>query len=286
MYRKRLTGFIIFVFTLCLLTGCTFRLPTNKLKIDRIDADIECEFRIGKSAQFSKTKVFTDAVFDKEEFIDLFNLRESYDPLHLRFHLDKCDLKIVASEQPQEIEKMSVSEINFKVVYDGVDERKDSVSVYEYNSKLYFFVLCMSSRSKEEEIGYYYIELPEDMQEYWHPIIKKVREDDKANKEKDYGSFTVEQAFSYDKKYYAECVIRNSDTVRIDVYERIGNHLISVFYPCGKSDFRGVCWEYDNYNLWIQSADKGVLCYSFNGEEWELNKAAVKPGYIIERTSE
>lgn len=284
MVRKKLTGFILIVLTLCILAGCSIDFPqAGKLKIDSIDADIECEFRLGKNAQFSKTKALTDAVFDKEEFIELFNLRESYDPLHIRLHLDECSLKIVASEQPEEMNKMSNSEINFKVVYDGVDERKDSVSVYEYNSKLYFFVLCMGSRSKEEDIGYYYMELPEDMQEYWLPIIKKVREDDKANKEKEYGSFTIEKTFSYDKKYYAECVTRSTGAVYIDVYERASNLRISSFTPCRSSDFWGICWEYDNYNLWIQSADIGIICYSFNGEEWVRNKDAVKPDYIISK---
>jgi len=283
MIRKRTAGFILMIFALCLLTGCTFNLPSSgKFAIDRIDGDIECEFRLGKGAQFSKTKVFTDAVFDKEEFIELFNLRESYTSAYVRLHLDKCSLKIVASEQPEEIEKMESSEINFKVVYDGVDERKDSVSVREYNSRLYFFVLCMGSKSKPEEIGYYYIELPEDMQEYWLPIIEKVRIDDKEYKEREYGSFTIERTYSFDKKYYAECVINNA-SVRIDVFERATNRKIFDFTPCRKSDFWGICWEYDNYNLWIQSSDIGTVCYSFNGEEWEKNNDAVRPGYIVTR---
>ena len=283
MIRKSITAFILIVFALFLLAGCSFRLPSNKLSIDKIDGDIECEFRLGKSAQFSKNTVFTDAVFDKEEFIELFNLRESYTSAYIRLHLDKCSLKIVAAEQPEEIDKMSRSEINFKVVYDGVDERKDSVSVYEYDSKLYFFVLCMGSRSKPEEVGYYYMELPEDMQEYWLPIIEKVRKDDKEYKEREYGSFTIEMTYSYDKKYYAKCAFYSSDSVRIDIYDGTTNRKIFAFKPCKKSDFRGICWEYDNYNLWIQSSGIGTICYSFNGKEWEKNSEAVKPGYIITR---
>jgi hypothetical protein len=282
MLKKRTAGLISIVLILCLWTGCSF-IPSSDFRIDEIDGDIQCEFRIGKSAQFSKNKVFTDAVFDKEEFIELFNLRESYTANRLRFHLDECSLKIVASEQPEELEKMQASEINFKVVYDGVDERKDNVSVYEYNSKLYFFVLCMGSRSKEDEIGYYYMELPEDMQEYWLPIIEKVSKDDKENKEKEYGSFTIDRTYSHDKKYYAECVTRSTGAVYIEVYESASNLRISSFNACRSSDFWGICWEYDNYNLWIASADIGYICYSFNGEEWVRNKEAVKPDYIIGR---
>ena len=284
MFRRSFSGLILIFLTLCLLTGCSFNLPSSgKLSIDRIDGDVECEFRLGKGAQFSKTKVFTDAVFDKDEFIDLFNLRESYTSGYVRLHLKDCDLKIVPSEQPEELEKIESSEVNFKVVYDGVDERKDSVSVREYNSRLYFFVLCMGSNSKPEEIGYYYMELPEDMQEYWFPIIEKVRRDDKEHKEKDYGSFTIKRTYSFDKKYYAECAI-SSASVRIDIYERTTNRKLFAFTPCRKLDFWGICWEYDNYNLWIQSSDIGIICYSFNGKEWERNSKAVRPDYIIPRS--
>jgi hypothetical protein len=140
----------------------------------------------------------------------------------------------------------------------------------------------MGSRSKDEEIGYYYMELPEDMQEYWRPILEKVREDDRAAKEKDYGSFTVERTYTHDKKYYAECTVQNSGMVLIAISTN-SNIRVSTFRPCRASDFWGISWEYDNYNLWIQSSDVGYICYSFNGTEWELNKEAVKPDYLIGR---
>lgn len=283
MFRKRLTGLVLMVLSLCLLAGCFYRLPTSEFKIDEIKGDIECEFRIGNNAQFSKNKVMTDTVFDKEEFIELFNLRESYNPNYLKYHLDECSLKIDSREKPEEYEKIDRSEINIKIIYDGMEKDKFSnVSVFEYNSKLYFFVLCMGSRSKDDEIGYYYMELPEDMQEYWRPILEKVRKDDRAAKEKDYGSFTVERTYTYDKKYYADITVQNSGMVLIQIYTR-NNIRVSSFKPCRLSDFWGICWEYDNYNLWIQSSDIGYICYSFNGEEWERNKDAVMPGYIIGR---
>lgn len=285
MIKKRLTGLILIVLSLCLLAGCSFRLPSSELRIDNIEGDIECEFRIGNNAQFSKNKVMTDTVFDKEEFIELFNLRESYNPNYLKYHLDECSLKIDSREKPGEFEKIDRSEINIKILYDGMEKDKySSVSVFEYNSKLYFFVLCMGSRSKDDEIGYYYMELPEDMQEYWRPILEKVREDDKKSKEKDYGSFTIERTYTYDKKYYAECTVQSSGMILIEITTR-NNIRVSSFKPCRASDFWGICWEYDNYNLWIQSSDIGCICYSFNGEEWERNKDAVMPDYIIRRHS-
>ena len=283
MVREKITCIVIAVLSSCLLAGCFFRLPTSEFKIDEIKGDIECEFRIGNNAQFSKNKVMTDTVFDKEEFIELFNLRESYNPNYLKYHLDECSLKIDSREKPGEFEKIDRSEINIKILYDGMEKDKySSVSVFEYNSRLYFFVLCMGSRSKEDEIGYYYMELPEDMQEYWRPILEKVREDDRAAKEKDYGSFTIERTYTHDKKYYAECTVQNSGMVLIEISTN-SNIRVSTFRPCRASDFWGISWEYDNYNLWIQSSDVGYICYSFNGTEWELNKDAVKPDYLIGR---
>ena len=269
-----------FIFSACSYEGISF--SSSEFKIDKIEGDIVCEFRIGKDAQFSEKKVFTDTVFDKDEFIRLFNLRESYTGNHLKYNLDECTLKIDPRVERQELEKIDKSEINISIQGENVDEKKNSVSVYEYNSKMYFFVLCMGSKSKDDQIGYYFMELPEDMQEYWCPIFQKVREDDKANKEKKLGSFVLERTYSHDKNYYAECRINNDGAVIIEVYERY-HHVISSFSPCGKEDFWGISWEYDNYNLWVQTDDSGIICYSCNDEKWERNNEAVKPGYLIER---
>ena len=152
-----------------LMTGCFVKLP--KETISTIDGDIQCEFRVGQNARFIGPAVETDAVFDKEQFIKLFNEDGQYDPLYLKYHLDECDLKINADEQPEEWDKIFNSEINIKAIF-GEDSR--SVSVHWYDTKLYFFVLCMGSKSKPEEIGYYYIELSQEMDEYWRPIIERV----------------------------------------------------------------------------------------------------------------
>jgi hypothetical protein len=151
------------------MAGCFAKLPKETLK--KIDGDIKCEFRVGQNPRFIGSAVETDSVFDKEKFIKLFNEYGKYDPIHLKYHLEECDLKINSEKQPEEWNKMFNSGINIKAVY---GEESRSVDVYLYDSKLYFFVLSMGARSKPDEIGYYYIELSDEMTEYWRPIIDKV----------------------------------------------------------------------------------------------------------------
>ena len=161
------------------MTGCFVSLPIETLTT--IDGDIKCEFRVGQNARFIDSAVDTDVVFDKEEFIKLFNEDSQYDPNYYKNHLDKCDLKINTEEQPEEWEKMFNAEINIKAIY---GEESRSVDVFLYDSKLYFFVVSMGGRSKPEEIGSYYIELSDESAAYWRPIIDQVLMDSQLTVEK------------------------------------------------------------------------------------------------------
>lgn len=96
-----------------------------------------------------------------------------------------------------------------------------------------------------------------------------------------YGSFAVDTGryYSYDGNYFASVSYWRHD-IDIVICSDDGEKSYPVCI-CDSSDFRGLCWENDNYNLWIQTKDGDTLCYSKNGEEWTLNENAVKPGYII-----
>ena len=153
------------------LSGCMALPPAETLKEKDIDNDIRCEFRVGQNAAYADTIVDTDIVFDKDEFIKLYNEENSYDPIYLKNHLEKCDLRISIDTQPAEWDEMFNSEVNIKMLFEG-DSR--SVSVYRYGSKLYFFVLSMGGRRRPDDEGYYYMELSEDLAEYWQPILEKV----------------------------------------------------------------------------------------------------------------
>ena len=275
--KSKILGFTVALLSLCLMTGCFIK-PKNRNAMDRIKGDIECEFRVGKDAKTHKNAIDSDIVFDKDKFVDLFNEASQYSPTSLKYHTGECDLKINAQEEPEKWEEVFNSEINIKVLY---DRQSRNVSVYEYNSKLYFFVLSMGGNSKPEEQGSYFMKLSKDMAEYWKPILKDVREDAEEYLLKEYGSFSPERAYSYDKQYFTT-IIDGGDDVIVMIYDK--NHdVVCSFSPCRKSDFWGVCWENDNYNLWIQSGDIGVVCYSPKGKKWVLNSDAVRPDYIVSK---
>lgn len=259
------------------MTGCVIK-PKNRKAMDRIKGDIECEFRVGKDAKTYKDAIDTDIVFDKDKFVDLFNEQSQYSTTSLKHNTDECDLKVNAQEEPEKWEEIFNSEINIRVKY---DRQSKSVSVYEYNSKLYFFVLSMGGKSKPEEQGSYFMKLSKDMTEYWKPVLKDVRKDAEKDRLEKYGSFTVNIAYSYDNAY-STMISEAGDSVLIMIRGKDIDSVCSI-KPCRKSDFWGVCWEKDNYNLWIQSGDIGVVCYSKEGDKWVLNKDAVRPDYIVSK---
>ncbi len=271
---------ILTLLMICQMTGCLSLISTKKDPMEKIKGDIECEFRVGNNAQFKKEVAETDVVIDKDRFVELFNEEAQYDPNHVKYHLDECDLKINAKEQPEEFRKIDDTEVNIKVMYDGTSR---SVSVFEYGSKLYFFVLCMGGASKPEEEGYYYMELPKDMASYWLPIIDQVRQDAEEGHLKKYGSFTMEESLSYDRKYIAN-IKDGGGNILITVMKTSGDKKYAgSFSPCRKSDFQGICWEKDSYNIWVQSGDVGTVCYSLKDGEWVEDPEAVRPEYIVSK---
>ena len=97
----------------------------------------------------------------------------------------------------------------------------------------------------------------------------------------DYGSFTVEDAACSDGTYTAHIQEQN-EMIRIIIADT-DNRSVYSFEPVRKSDFWGICWENGTYNLWIQSGDVGVVCYSFEDGEWALDAEAVRPDYIVSK---
>ena len=276
--KSKMLGFTAVLMALCMMTGCFIK-PKNRNALDRIKGDIECEFRVGKDAKTHKDAIDTDVEFDKDKFVDLFNMEAQYDTVNLKYHTDDCDLKVNAQEEPDKWEEIFNSEINIKALF---DRQSRNVSVYEYNSKLYFFVLSMGDNSKPEEQGSYFMKLSKDMTEYWRPVLEEVGEDAAEYISKEYGSFTAQRAYSYDRQY-STMIIDSGDNVMIMIEDK-DHYPVCSFSPCRKSDFRGVCWENDSYNLWIQSGDVGVVCYSMNNSgKWELNSDAVRPDYIVSK---
>ncbi|MGL5436129.1 MAG: XAC2610-related protein [Lachnospiraceae bacterium] len=97
-----------------------------------------------------------------------------------------------------------------------------------------------------------------------------------------------DDALSYDGKYLARQSIeklpeQNLKYIRIDIIDQESELIVDSFYPARASDFRGICWERDNYNLWTQSSDIGIYCYRQSGGNWECDYDAILPEYIITR---
>jgi len=101
-----------------------------------------------------------------------------------------------------------------------------------------------------------------------------------APQTEEWGSFSPDKTYSYDDKYYA---IQSEDTdknIVVNIYNAQNDAVVFSFTPARASDFWGVCWENDTYNIWIQSADVGILCYKYEADKWELDETAVRPDYI------
>ena len=177
--RKKITGFALILLTLCLMTGCFFNVPLDRLKKDEITDDVTYDFKAGTDASRLLETVDTDAVFDMDKFVELYNAGQWYDPNFYQYHLDTLDLRIIREEDPEEYDKIAASEICVTIHFNGLNRH---VSVFRYNSKMYFFILCNGGGAKPDEIGYYYDEVPKDLAEYWEPIFDEVLADQAKSK--------------------------------------------------------------------------------------------------------
>lgn len=78
------------------------------------------------------------------------------------------------------------------------------------------------------------------------------------NQENQWGSFTAEKTYSYDKVFYAVQSLDKKDDISyivVDVYKTGNDEKMYSFSPARANDFWGICWEERTYNIWIQSAD-------------------------------
>lgn len=103
-----------------------------------------------------------------------------------------------------------------------------------------------------------------------------------SSNESNLGSFSTEKTESYDHKYYAEQTVADAKAV-VTVYNSETAAEVFSFSAARSSDFWGICWESNSYNIWIQSGDVGVLCYEFDNEVWTINESAKRPSDIISK---
>ena len=96
---------------------------------------------------------------------------------------------------------------------------------------------------------------------------------------REFGSFTRDETYSYDGKYY----VAKFDPLFHEIGIYSSNGYVDAIVLPNSGDYYGVCWENDSYNLWIQDKNGDTQCYSMVDEKWSINESAVKPDYIVGR---
>lgn len=164
MKKRRIILILVLVF---FLTGCGINLEAEKIK-DLEDGYV-CEYRYGKSAKYSTELLDIDFEFDKQMFIDLYNEKAQYNPVYLRNHIEKCDLKLKSGSE--EINQMLNTEISIRASYKNTYKE---VVVYKYENDLYFFVLNMGGRTEKDKEGWYFMKVSSNLQKYWKQLTNQI----------------------------------------------------------------------------------------------------------------
>lgn len=102
----------------------------------------------------------------------------------------------------------------------------------------------------------------------------------------EYGSFTPDDVESFDGKFAAKQEVEklgDVNYVRVYIYDIESGGLAGDFFAERARDSWGICWEKDNYNIWIQSADAGIYCYRYEDGTWTRDQYARRPEYIVSR---
>lgn len=174
---KKILEILISIILVLSLTGCLTKL--SKEKIEDLADGYECEYRYGENAKYSTEQVDIDFKFDKQMFIDLYNEKAQYDPVYLRNHIEKCDLKLESGSE--EVDNMLKTEISIRAAYNDTYMEVDNhqhkyieVTVYEYSGDLYFFVLSMGGRTEKDKEGYYFMKVSDNLQEYWKQLTNQI----------------------------------------------------------------------------------------------------------------
>ncbi len=83
---------------------------------------------------------------------------------------------------------------------------------------------------------------------------------------------------SYDGRYTA---VVSSEDKKVMITVMSGSDEIAVFSPGDESEWRGVCWDKNSYDLWMQYQGGVLVCYSMTDNGWEEDPGAEKPDYIV-----
>ena len=107
----------------------------------------------------------------------------------------------------------------------------------------------------------------------------------------DNGSFTVGvpgTVISDDGKLYAEQSLQHDPAddvnyVKVTVYDAENRLSVGEFIAARAMDFWGICFEPDNWNIWVQSGDEGVFCMRWDDGRWVKDRDLPVPDSIVTR---
>lgn len=188
-------------------------------------------------------------LYTEEEFLE--TLEQKYD----------ADFKIVDSDV------ISNSEIVYTVIIEDDPDIEFEVKNYLMSSSE---VGPASNRIECEALTYYFIS------EYAYEGYVLYRDGDLDS---DYYVLPkLDGSDSYDGKYSVSLTAENKE-VLITVLS--GTDEVFVFSAGNESEFRGICWDKNSYDLWLQYQDGGLICYKMADETWEAANGAEKPEYIV-----
>ena len=209
----------------------------------------------------------------------------------LKAFMDQIDFERLSDEELEKYYKAVNAGKNFHYRSytsheNGRPQHCFQYTIYAVNGedgRLYLSGVRGDAKGKEY-VGIYYImyKVGDEFIEFGEQPPSEVYNGKKVSGVDDYGSFTKKKTRSFDGEYFAKCFDSDNGNKKIKIFSMTGEEVAS-FTPCRARDFWGICWANDSYDLWVQSGDIGVVCYSKVGDEWVLNEDAVRPDYIISR---
>ena len=89
-----------------------------------------------------------------------------------------------------------------------------------------------------------------------------------------WGSYTADKTYSFDGKFYAVLSTGRMngsfrDRAKVTIYRTDTNAPVDSFMPVFSEAFRGMCWEKDSYNLWLQASFKADPVWKYMDGSWE-----------------
>lgn len=193
----------------------------------------------------------SEKLYTEDEFLDA--LEDKYD----------ADFKIV------DVDNINEKEAVYTVVIKGGPDIEFEVKNYLMASSE---VGPMSNRIECNALTYYFIS------EYAYEGYVLYESGDLESDPDYYVLPKLYDSDSFDGKYTAKITTEDRE-VSITVLS--GSDEVFKIEAGKESDFRGLCWDKNSYDLWLQYQDGKLVCYHMADETWGIADGAEKPDYIV-----